>query len=229
MRLEELLIAQGVVQVADLERAAERRQLRGGPLADSLLALRLITLEQLNAALQMTPPALPASVADTGIGRRELLALLLKALHGGGADNIPALGGLLKLPSSVLGSLVDEAIEQKLLKVTGSNGRSTMPVLTYSLTETGRTAVGEAVGRCKYVGPAPVALQSYIDQINRQRLRNERTKRDQDPQGLRGPCRLARIHQPDRPCRQRRPFDSALRSAGQREEFDRAEYRPRVY
>lgn len=45
MRLEELLMAQGVIQASDLERAAERRQARGGPLADSLLALRLVTLE----------------------------------------------------------------------------------------------------------------------------------------------------------------------------------------
>lgn len=178
MRLEELLMAQGVVQASDLERAAERRQARGGPLADSLLALRLVTLEQLNAVLQMTPPALPGSVAETGIGRRALLALLLKTLHNGGADNIPALAGQLRLSSSVVGSLVEEAIEQKLLKVTGSNGRTTMPVLTYSFTETGREAVGEALQRSRYVGPAPVSLQSYIDQVNRQRLRNERAKRD---------------------------------------------------
>ena len=178
MRLEELLVAQGVVQASDLERAAERRQARGGPLADSLLALRLITLEQLNAVLQMAPPGLPASVAETGVGRRALLALLLKTLHSAGADNIPALAGQLKLPSSVVGGLVEEAIEQKLLKVTGSNGRTTMPVLTYSLAESGRDAVAEAQQRSRYVGPAPVSLQSYIDQIGRQRLRNERTKRD---------------------------------------------------
>ena len=59
MRLEELLVAKGLVQPADLERAAERRLKRGGQLADSLLALRLITLEQLSAVLQMTPPATP--------------------------------------------------------------------------------------------------------------------------------------------------------------------------
>ena len=174
-------MAQGVIQASDLERAAERRQARGGPLADSLLALRLVTLEQLNAVLQMTPPALPGSVAETGIGRRALLALLLKTLHNGGADNIPALAGQLRLSSSVVGSVVEEAIEQKLLKVTGSNGRTTMPVLTYSFTEPGREAVGEALQRSRYVGPAPVSLQSYIDQANRQRLRNERAKRDRIP------------------------------------------------
>ena len=58
MRLEELLVANGIVDPADLKRAAERRLKWGGQLSDNLLALRLVSLEQLNALLQMTPPVI---------------------------------------------------------------------------------------------------------------------------------------------------------------------------
>src|SRR5262245_12652918 len=89
MRLEDLLVAKGLVQPADLQRAGERRLKHGGQLADSLLALRLITLEQLNGLLQMTPPAMPTTIAGTGITERTMLALILKGLYSSGADTVP--------------------------------------------------------------------------------------------------------------------------------------------
>jgi len=178
MRLEELLVAKGLVKPADLDRAAERRLQRGGQLADSLLALRLITLEQLSAVLQMTPPATPSSPEETGLSQRLLTALLLKAIQSGGADTVPKIVELLKLPSGLVGTLIQQAIDQKLMRIVGSEGRGAIPVLTYGLTETGRAAALEAIEKSKYLGPAPVSLASYIDQVKRQRLGNEQATRE---------------------------------------------------
>jgi hypothetical protein len=178
MRLEELLVAKGLVGPADLERAVERRLQRGGQLADSLLALRLITLEQLSTVLQMTPPPTPSTAEETGISPRALLGLILKAIHFGGADTVPKLVGLLKLPTSVIGGIIQEAIDQNLLRTAGSEGRGAIPVLTYALSETGRSAAFEAMEQSKYLGPAPVSLSAYIDQVHRQRIGNERASRD---------------------------------------------------
>ena len=171
MKVEELLVARGWVQPADIERATERRRTSGGLITDSLLALSLITPEQADAVLQMTPPTLPTSAEDTGIPPRTLEALLLKGVHRGGVDTLPGLVELLRLPSAVVHSLLQMAVEQQFLKVTGSHVRSTLPVLTYSLTATGRIAVAEAWERNRYVGPAPVSLQAYRERILRQRLR----------------------------------------------------------
>src|SRR5579863_4217257 len=105
MRLEELLIAKGVVRQADLERAAERRRSRGGELAENLVALNLVTPEQI-VALQPPPrPALPATAEATGVARSTLIAMVLKALHRAGADNTPALAELLCLPGNVVQDL----------------------------------------------------------------------------------------------------------------------------
>jgi hypothetical protein len=173
MRLEDILVAEGIVRPADLELAAERSEIRGGRLSDNLLALKLVTPEQISAALQMLPPVMPGSIEETGVSRSTLQALLLKGIYRGGVDSLPGLVELLKLPSHVIGWLLEEAIEQKLLKVTGASGRGTIPVLTYSLTAGGRGAVSEAIEKNRYIGPAPVSLQAYAERVQRQRLSGE--------------------------------------------------------
>jgi energy-coupling factor transporter ATP-binding protein EcfA2 len=77
----------------------------------------------------------------------------------------------LRLPNAVVGDMLHEATEQNLLKVTGSRARTTLPVLSYSLTATGRAAVEEAWQRDRYLGPAPVSLKAFINRVNQQRLR----------------------------------------------------------
>src|SRR5579862_6126001 len=141
MRLEELLVANGIVDPADIKRAAERRQKWGGQLSDNLLALRLVSLEQLNALLQMTPPVTPGSIADTGVSMRALMNLMLKAVQSGGVDTVPKMVDVLKLPSNLVQTMAQEGVNQRLLKIVGSDGMGgSLPVLTYALTELGRGA-----------------------------------------------------------------------------------------
>jgi len=179
MRLEELLVANGIVDPADIKRAAERRQKWGGQLSDNLLALRLVSLEQLNALLQMTPPVTPGSIADTGVSMRALMNLMLKAMQSGGIDTVPKMVEVLKLPSNLVQTLAQEGINQRLLKIVGSDGMGgSLPVLSYALTELGRSAAAEANAQNKYVGPAPVAIESYVSQVKRQSITNERINRE---------------------------------------------------
>ncbi len=170
MRLEEFLVAEGVIRPTDLARAVERSEARGGRVTDNLLALKLVTPEQIDTALHTMPPALPATVEATGVSRATLHALLLKAIFRGGVDSLPGLSQTLKLPSHVIGTLIEEAIDQKLLKVTGATARITLPVLTYSLTSAGRAAAIEALEKNGYIGPAPVALSAYSERAKRQKL-----------------------------------------------------------
>jgi len=176
MRLEELLVAKGVVEQADLERAVERRRSRGGELAENLVALNLVTPEQIVALQPLSRPAMPATAEGTGVARSTLISLVLKALHRAGADNTPALAQLLCLPGNVVQDLVEEAVERKLLRVTGSNRGGAIPVLTYSLANAGRNAVADALDRNQYIGPVPVSLQAYRDRVAMQRLSNEQVE-----------------------------------------------------
>src|ERR1041385_8231532 len=174
MRLEEFLVAEGVIRPTDLALAVERSEARGGRVTDNLLALKLVTPEQIDTALHPSPPALPSTVDGTGVSRATLHALLLKAIYRGGVDSLPGLSETLKLPSHVIGTLIEEAIDQKLLKVTGAAARITLPVLTYSLTAAGRSAAIEALEKNGYIGPAPVALSAYSERAKRQKLAHAR-------------------------------------------------------
>jgi predicted ATPase with chaperone activity len=176
MRLEQLLVAKGMVGAADVERAAERGRSHGGELAENLVALKLVTPEQIVALQPQSRPAMPATAEDTEVTRSTLIAMLLKALHRAGADNTPALAELLCLPGNVIANLVEESVERKLLKVTGSNRGGAIPVLTYSLTSAGRNAVADALDRNQYIGPVPVSLQAYRDRVAMQRLSNEQVE-----------------------------------------------------
>jgi hypothetical protein len=184
MRLEELLVAKGFVRPADIERAVELRRSRGGQITDNLLALDLITPAQVDAALQMTPPSLPATAEETGVSPSTLDALLLKGMHYAGVDTVPGLVELLRLPSAVVSGLLQQELEQGYLKVTGSDSRAALPVLSYSLTNTGRTAALAAWERNRYVGPSPVSLQAYSERIMRQRLHFDGAESAQIKQAL---------------------------------------------
>ena len=79
--------------------------------------------------------------------------LVLKAVQSGGVDTVPKLVEVLKLPSNLVQTLAQEGVNQRLLKIVGSDGMGgSLPVLTYALTELGRGAAGEALAQNKYVG-----------------------------------------------------------------------------
>jgi len=179
MQLDELLVARGMLQPADLERAAARRRERGGKLVDNLLALRLISLEQLDAVLRMTPPAAPSTIEESGVGERNLLRLLVTAMYVGGDNTAPKLAETLKLPSGIVLNLLQIAMDRKLAEIVGTEAGTTLRVVIYALTEQGRTWAIECQEQTKYLGPAPVPLDAYCDQIKRQRIGSERVDRVQ--------------------------------------------------
>jgi predicted ATPase with chaperone activity len=127
----------------------------------------------------MTPPVTPGSIADTGVTMRALMNLMLKAMQSSGVDTVPKMVDVLKLPSNLVQTLAQEGINQRLLKIVGSDGMGgSLPVLSYALTELGRSAAAEANAQNKYVGPAPVAIESYVSQVKRQSITNERINRE---------------------------------------------------
>jgi hypothetical protein len=179
MQLDELLVARGLLQPADIEQAVARRRERGGRLLDNLLALRLISLQQLDVVLKMTPPHAPNSIEDTGIGERSLLRLLIAAMYVAGENTAPKLTEALKLPSGVVVKLLQIAMDRKLAEIVGTEAGSTIRVVIYALTDLGRGWAIESQEQTKYVGPAPVPLDAYCDQIKRQRIGGDRVDREQ--------------------------------------------------
>lgn len=121
-----------------------------------------------------SPPPAPASVEETGVGHKLLSDLLLKLMHVEGLSTVSELAGRSCLPIALVGDLVDEARALALVESLGTRGRDFAAELRFALTGKGQHRANEALARSHYVGPAPVSLEAFKEQVFRQRLTNER-------------------------------------------------------
>lgn len=171
MQLGDMLVARGLVTPADIEAALARQLGEGGRLGENLIAMGLVTAEQIAATLNSAPPV-PDSLAETGISERNLQSLALKFMHVEACQTILDLAGRMKLPRRLIQELIQDAIQQRLVGATGATSDLALST-RYALTEAGRNAAREALDQNLYIGPAPVSLAAYREQIEKQRITNE--------------------------------------------------------
>ena len=107
----------------------------------------------------VAPPAPPTTIEETGLHPDALAQLLLKTLVAGEASGT-ALSEKLRVPFSVLDTLIQHARIEKLVEVRGTSGAGTAGY-RYILTDLGRDRSGQFLDICRYVGPAPVPLAQY--------------------------------------------------------------------
>lgn len=172
MRLGELLIARRLVTQDQLDAALERQAIDGGRLGENLVALGIMTDEQLAAVIHSTPPV-PSSVAETGVQPRSLLNLLLKLMHIESLGTSAELSQRMKLPRRIIDQLLTEATNQRYIMAMGAGPGDNALSIRYALGENGKVAAKDALDQNLYLGPAPVCLQAYQEQIDRQRITNE--------------------------------------------------------
>jgi hypothetical protein len=162
----------GLVRSADITTAIERQRLRGGRLGENLIALGLITTEQLYAVMDETP-VMPRTVAETGLPRGILLGLVLKFMRVGACETVPDLARATHLTHTVVQEIIDDASAQKLVHVLGSINSGIVRYIRYALSDQGRVAAAEAMEQSQYMGPAPVSLASFQSQVGKQPITNE--------------------------------------------------------
>ena len=185
MNLGELLVGRCLVTRGDIDAALARQLVEGGRLGENLIALGLLTAEQLSSVIHSTP-VIPSTVAETGISQRNLLDLLLKFMHLGGSETVAELADRMKLPLRIIQQLLDDAAHQRFVQALGSARSGLASSVRYSLSEQGRTAAKDAADQNLYLGPAPVCLAAYQEQIERQRITNEMLDADSLRKGFQG-------------------------------------------
>ena len=172
MRLGEILVGRGFATVAQIEAATDRQKTQGGRLGENLIAMGVLTARQLDQIMNNTPPK-PRTIQDTGISSGNLLNLLLKFMHLEQQEILPDLSAKLKLPANLVQKLLDEAVQRQLVQALGAQARGIVSYIRYSLSERGRTVALEALNQNQYLGPAPVPLDRFQQQVSRQRITNE--------------------------------------------------------
>ena len=172
MRLGDLLIRVKLITEDDVAKALDRQTTEGGRLGENLVAIGAITEKVLNAFIHRIP-AEPTSIASTGIDDADLLGLLMKLIYAGRLETNRQFVEAIKLPYIIVMDLVQMAVDRSLLRTLGAREGDSLAELRYVLTEEGRRWTIDALERLHYVGPAPVTLEQFNDQVNLQKLTNE--------------------------------------------------------
>ena len=172
MPLGEILLAKNLLDEAQIESALERQKVTGGLLGDNLVALGFITRENLEAILQ-EPPAAPSSIQKTGLDSQFLLNLVLKSIYVSGFQTVPEISNQLKLSRGIVETLLQVLKKDGFLEVRGTTDAN-FAILRHALTNMGRDRALEALKHSTYVGPAPVPLDEYQVQVQKQTVTNER-------------------------------------------------------
>ncbi len=118
---------------------------------------------------QVPAPPCPTTLQEAGIGLMPLAELLLKQLYLQGNLLGVQLARQVRLPFQ----LVEEALRflkaEKCLEVL--SGDLIGPAsYRFNLTEIGRLRAQECFQQCRYLGPAPVSLEAYIAQCEKQQV-----------------------------------------------------------
>lgn len=115
---------------------------------------------------QLLPPRCPASLRETGLTVSQLANFILKSLYFSGARAEDDIARELRLPVAILADSVQFLEGQGCLTVTREESPQSPARL--ALTDPGRGRARDALNDCRYLGPAPVSLSSYIEQCHRQ-------------------------------------------------------------
>ena len=186
MNLGDILVAKGLASAGDINRALEHQRENGGRLGASLVALGMLTKEQIDRVLEEAPQA-PLTAAATGVDPALLLELVVKGMYTENLELASQIAEALKLSSTIVNPLLNEAKERKFVEtLTASSGGGSLGELRLSLTRAGREFAADAMKRGQYFGPAPVSLKDFQERILRQRVTNELVTRQRLEEGFAG-------------------------------------------
>ncbi len=115
----------------------------------------------------------PERPEDTGIDFGQLVELAIKTIYYLGRPTARSIGEKMALPFSVIDAILQFLKREQLIEVVGSGGLSEQQY-QYSLTNKGTEKANECLDRNKYVGPAPVTFESYVEMTLRQSVHNIR-------------------------------------------------------
>jgi len=171
MTLGDLLVRWKLITVEQMNQALELQAAQGGRFGDHLVSTGAITREALDAFIHRTPPE-PDTLEATGIDPNELVALLMKLIYVGRLESGRQFADAIKLPFHLVVDLVHIATDRKLIYARGVRQDNTSD-MNYGFTEEGRRYVSDALQRSQYAGPAPVTLEDFSDRVNLQKITNE--------------------------------------------------------
>jgi predicted ATPase with chaperone activity len=157
--LGEQLVEKKLLTEKELHMAVERQRLQGGRIGDNLVALGLISEEELSTFFKRTPQP-PKTVEDTGLEISFIADLIMKHVLFMGEFTLAEVADKVKLPVSVVDKAVDVLRKEHLLEAKGA-AQFTKAAYKFAITDQGKNRATDLLEVCRYVGPTPVPFDEY--------------------------------------------------------------------
>lgn len=126
----------------------------------------------------------PKEISETGLDSHFLIGLIAKIMNEGGTMVAAQISSIIKLSPILVRQIMNEMQELHLIESRGLVDQDIKSDIRYALTDRGKTAAYEALLMSKYIGPAPVTLDAFWAQIEKQTIKHEVIHREELEQGL---------------------------------------------
>ncbi|SHG94735.1 hypothetical protein [Cognatishimia maritima] len=123
------------------------------------------------------PGPSPKTVEETGLSMSFVINLTAKILHEGGTMTPAQIAAIIKLPKLVCRQILKEMTGLMLIESQGLESADVKSDIRYSLTDLGKKWALDAQMVSQYVGPAPVTLEQFEAQMQRQSIKHEEVHR----------------------------------------------------
>ncbi len=191
MLLSEHLVAENLVGLRDIERGLARRKETGEPLGQCLVALGVLSSDQLDDVINRRP-VWPKSIEETGLSMHFMVTLLLKTMYTHHLESGAEIADQMRLPPVIVDRLLQYTQERRWIAALGFVVRPNSTTgVRFTLSAQGRQRAIEALAQQAYVGPAPVPLSAFQAQVAKQTVSKDRI----DSRAL--SAALARLAMPD--------------------------------
>ncbi len=127
----------------------------------------------------ITPPPVPASLAETGLPMTLMRDILIKTIYRMSLSYPSEIARAVCLPFAQTQALIDASRAERLLEAMGTLHAGASAEMAYQLTEAGRNYAQAALALSEYYGPMPVPLPAYAEQVRRQSIRRITLTREQ--------------------------------------------------
>jgi len=113
--------------------------------------------------LRSPVPPVPRTLEQTGLAIDQVEQLVVKTMYGAEATGT-SIAERTRLPYAIIEPIIERIRAQLLVEVRGASGSGTAGY-RYALTDLGRDRARQFLAVSHYVGPAPVPLAAYIEEM----------------------------------------------------------------
>ena len=171
------VVEKGLISLNDLRQARERQRMFGGRIGYNLVALGLLSEEDLATFFRFFPEE-PSNVKETKIDINFICDLILKHALFLKSFDIQDLREKLKLNQSVILECLESLRHDRMLEITKGDTSLIRTNYQYRITDLGINRALSLMEESRYVGPVPVSLGDYRYATEIQSVRSVEVKQE---------------------------------------------------